>query len=94
MVPSDSRLIGADIGPSRAGFEVAVVFERRKDPTALLMLVRQFCLTLAPAFEAYLGCLMNLEAGSLSDLAFAFDSGSVVCEAETVVGEGMSTFAC
>ena len=53
--------MGADIGPSRAGFELVAVFDRRRDPTALLILFRQFCLALPPVLEVRLDSLVTRE---------------------------------
>lgn len=53
--------MGADIGPSRAGLELAVVFDLRRDPTTLLILLRQFCLTLPLALDVELVCLVTRE---------------------------------
>jgi hypothetical protein len=53
--------MGAEIGPSRAGFELAVVFDRRRDPTALLILLRQFCLALPPVLDIRFVLLVTRE---------------------------------
>ena len=82
--------MGADIGPSRAGF--VVVFDRRSDPTALLILFRQFCLTRPPVLELRLNCLVtrappSIEVGNVDPVeGVSGDFGDIA------LGEGMLRF--
>jgi hypothetical protein len=84
--------MGADIGPSRAGFKLAAVFDRRKDPTALLILVRQFCLALPPVLEVKFDCLVTREPSVDAVGVVPVRGVSGVSVGETALGEDILRF--
>lgn len=89
LVPIDKRRIGAEIGASRAGFEV--VFDLLSEPTALLILLRQFCLALPPVFAVRLVALVTLDVSPTVLTNIAPLSG--VFGVRGAVGKGMASLA-